>query len=81
MNTIRKYIIIDDDYFNNILCAIAIEDALGIADIKAFQVPEKGLAFIQDEYIISLAPTILFLDINMHTLTGWEFMDHSEKLK
>jgi response regulator RpfG family c-di-GMP phosphodiesterase len=76
---IRKYIVIDDDPFNNILCNIEIESALGEADIKTFESPEKGLAFIQSEYNKSVGPTILFLDINMPTLSGWEFMEKYEK--
>ena len=79
MSTIRKYIIVDDDPFNNMLCNIILEDTLGEVDIKTFQVPEKGLAFIRTEYVNRLGPTILFLDINMPTLTGWQFMEEFEK--
>lgn len=79
MSTVRKYILVDDDNFNNILSTMLIESALGKVEIISFQVPEKALAFIQNEYIASLASTILFLDINMLTLTGWEFMDEYEK--
>ncbi|MEP7106960.1 MAG: response regulator [Ferruginibacter sp.] len=79
MSIIRKYIIVDDDPFNNILCNIELKSTLGEVDIKTFQVPEKGLAFIQDEYIKSSEPTILFLDLNMPTLTGWEFMEEFER--
>jgi len=79
MSTIRKDIIVDDDPFNNMLYNILLEDTLGEVDIKTFQVPEMGLAFIQNEYVKRLGPTILFLDINMPTLTCWEFMDEFEK--
>jgi len=76
MNTVRKYIIVDDDNFNNIICNMAIESALGEVDIKTFEVPEEALAFIQNEYIKSLKPTILFLDLNMPTLTGWNLWNN-----
>ncbi|MEO7768393.1 MAG: response regulator [Ferruginibacter sp.] len=79
MSTIRKYILIDDDPFNNIISNVMIESALGAIDIKTFTIPEQGLEFIQNEYVSVLAPTILFLDINMPTLTGWEFMEEFEK--
>ncbi|MBC7886739.1 MAG: response regulator [Ferruginibacter sp.] len=79
MSTIRKYIIVDDDYFNNILSTMLIENALGKVDIRTFQVPEKALEFIQDEFIKYLGPTIVFLDINMPTLNAWEFMEEYEK--
>ena len=79
MSAIRKYIIVDDDPFNNILCKMQIEITLGDVDIKTFEIPEEGLAFIQNDYIKNLEPIILFLDINMPTLTGWEFMEEYEK--
>ncbi|MEO5893245.1 MAG: response regulator [Ferruginibacter sp.] len=79
MSTVRKYIIVDDDPFNNILCKMMLKDTLGELDIKTFTAPEDGLAFIQNEYTHTLGPTILFLDINMPTLTGWEFMEVYEK--
>jgi CheY-like chemotaxis protein len=79
MNTVHKYILVDDDPFNNIISRLEIENAVGEADIKIFQVPEEALAFIQNEYIKSLTPAILFLDINMPTLSGWEFMEQYEK--
>jgi response regulator RpfG family c-di-GMP phosphodiesterase len=81
MSTIRKYILIDDDPFNNIISNIELESTLGEVDIKTFEIPEEGLAFIKNEYIKILMPTILFLDINMPTLTGWEFIEQYEKYR
>jgi CheY-like chemotaxis protein len=54
---------------------MVIEDALGKADIRSFTEPEEGLAYVQNIQ----DPTILFLDINMPTLTGWEFLEQYEK--
>jgi len=79
MNTNRKYIIVDDDPFNNIICKSMVQSTLGGVDVKTFEVPEEGLTFIQNECIKSLVPIILFLDINMPTLTGWEFIEQYEK--
>jgi two-component SAPR family response regulator len=79
MKTIRSFIIIDDDLFNNKICSMMITRTLGEVDIKTFSVPEEGLAFIESEYNKDSEPTILFLDLNMPTLTGWEFMEHYEK--
>src|ERR1041385_1044555 len=79
MSTVRKYILVDDDPFNNIISSIEIESALGEVDITSFEIPEEGLAFIQHKFIKTLIPTILFLDINMPSLTGWEFMEQYEK--
>ena len=77
MSTDLKYIIVDDDPFNNTIYSIIIKTALGEVDIKTFTQPEEGLKFIQNKYVQS--HTILFLDLNMPTLTGWEFLEEYEK--
>src|SRR5437588_6483675 len=81
MNRGLKYVAVDDDSFNNILCRIIIEDTLGEVDITTFTKPEEGLAFMKNVK----SPTILFLDINMPMLSGWEFLEKyetfSEKVK
>ena len=79
MKTNRKYIIVDDDPFNNIICKMMMHNTLGGVDIKTFEKPEEGLAFIKNECAKSSTPTVLFLDTNMPTLTGWEFMEQYEK--
>jgi CheY-like chemotaxis protein len=80
MSTDLKYIIVDDDPFNNMICCMIIKRTLGEVDTKTFTVPEEGLIFIQKKYKFSLNHTILLLDINMPTLTGWEFLERYEKL-
>jgi len=70
-----KFILVDDDKFTNILHDIVLKDALGDdADIETFTEPEKGLEFIQKTYDENSAHTILFLDINMPIICGWEFL-------
>ena len=78
MNTNLKFIIVDDDPFNNRICSMIIKGTLGEADIQSFTLPEEALSFIQNEYSGMLVPVILFLDINMPTLTGWEFLEKYE---
>lgn len=79
MNPISHFIIVDDDPFNNIICKMNIENTLGDVDVKTFSVPEEALLFLQKEFIYSLTPTILLLDINMPTISGWQFLEEFEK--
>jgi CheY-like chemotaxis protein len=79
MNSIRNYIIVDDDPFNNMLCRMQLEITMGEVDIQTFEIPEEALAFIEGEFCKELKPAVLFLDINMPTITGWEFMEQYEK--
>ena len=76
MSTDLKYIIVDDDSLNNTICTMILEEALGNVEINEFTEPEKALLFIRENV---KSPTILFLDINMPILSGWEFLDQYEK--
>lgn len=79
MNTIQNYIVVDDDPLSNKICRVNIKKAVGEVEIKTFTSPEEGLAFIEDEFIKNVKPTILFLDINMPTINGWKFLERYEK--
>jgi CheY-like chemotaxis protein len=78
MNSSLKYIIVDDDPFNNMLCNMTLKKTLGEVDTKIFTAPEEGLLFIKNNFDINSEHTVLFLDINMPTLTGWDFLDQYE---
>jgi CheY-like chemotaxis protein len=72
-----RYMVVDDDATNNMICKFTIKRFDIDADIKMFTVPEKALSFIKEDYgkTSEAVPTVLFLDINMPTMTGWEFLD------
>ncbi len=80
MNTNTNYIIVDDDPINNMLSTMAIETAIKEVSIRAFEDPEAGLAFIQNNFVPDISPTILLLDLNMPTLTGWQFLEEYDKI-
>lgn len=73
----QRYMVVDDDNTNNMICKFNIKRFDEEADIKIFSMPEEALAFIEEEYYSNSEeqPTILFLDVNMPTMTGWEFLD------
>jgi CheY-like chemotaxis protein len=79
MIAIRTFIIVDDDTVNNTITRMMIKKILGDVETTIFTAPEQGLAFIQSEYSKIVKPTILLLDINMPTMTGWEFVEQFEK--
>ncbi len=69
--------VVDDDPTNNMICEFTIKRFNREAEIKMFTVPEDALAFIKEVYgsTSEALPTVLFLDVNMPTMTGWEFLD------
>ncbi len=72
--------IIDDDPANNILCISSIKKTFANVDVKAFTEPEEGIVYIEQEYSTNPVPTVLFLDLNMPTLTGWDVLREFEKI-
>ena len=76
MEAKKSFIVVDDDPVNNFISKLAIQKYDGQAEIKLYTEPEAALAAIKATY--SNTPekgaTVLFLDINMPTMTGWEFL-------
>ena len=74
---IKNFIVIDDDTTNNIICDFTIRRFNSEAKIELFTKPEEGLSHIKERFAkgMEVQPTILFLDVNMPTMTGWEFLD------
>lgn len=74
------FIIIDDDPINNKLCQLNIKKTVPEAYIRTFTNPEEGLKYLQELFNVDEKnDTILYLDINMPEMNGWEFMEKFEK--
>lgn len=80
--TRKRFLLVDDDPMSNFISIRVLENLLGEVHIDDFTVPEDGLEFIKirHSHIPSDGKTILFLDINMPTLSGWEFLEAFELL-
>jgi len=75
--TAKQIILVDDDAINNFLSKMVIQKNLVNVEVRDFLVPELALSYIETEFENKAfeSKTTLFLDINMPTLTGWEFLD------
>ncbi len=74
------FIIVDDDHVNNYLSELIIHKVFPSADLQIFTDPHAGLKYIGSHLPdTNSKPTILFLDINMPTLSGWEFLEEFER--
>lgn len=73
----ERFIVVDDNRTNNLICEFAIRRYKREAAIDLFTEPELALHNIKKEYALEKgdAHTVLFLDINMPSMTGWEFLD------
>jgi len=71
----RRFLLIDDDPSNNLICKIIIQRTLEGQEVLEFTNPEKALEYIEQEYTKAPVPTIILLDINMPELSGWEVLE------
>jgi len=75
------YLVVDDDSTNNLICDFTIRKFDKNAIINLYLEPEKALIYIKLTYsgINEPFPTVLFLDVNMPTMSGFEFLDEFRK--
>jgi CheY-like chemotaxis protein len=77
-----RFIAIDDDPVNNMICKLTIEMVAGKPEIVTFTNPALGFDYIVKEYATASdqKQTVLLLDINMPVMSGWEFLERFDNL-
>lgn len=80
MNQPYEFIVVDDDAISNMISQLTIRRTWKDAPVHLFTEPEKALAYIEGSGADGGLYIAMFLDINMPTLTGWEFLDELSKM-
>lgn len=79
---LTSVLLVDDDKFTNLIHTKAIERTGIQVAVKAVSNVTDALAFLTSEEQSDVAkPSIIFLDINMPGLTGWDFMKAYRQLE
>jgi CheY-like chemotaxis protein len=78
-STIDSVFLIDDDPITNLINTKIILRNLS-TEIKTFLNAEMALAALKQLSAGDNYPHIIFLDINMPIMDGWDFLDEYEKL-
>ncbi|MGK7394446.1 MAG: response regulator [Candidatus Cyclobacteriaceae bacterium M3_2C_046] len=72
---LKKVVLVDDDEINLELCKLVISDMSVAEDIITFSDPEEGLLYCK-QLNNSKASNLIFLDIHMPGIDGFEFLQH-----
>src|SRR4051812_9538677 len=82
MSSATRFIIIDDDVLNNKICTVTLKKIYHDADIKTFLDSVAGFNYIASEYAAKDedASLVLFLDLSMPAMDGWEFLEKFDLL-
>ena len=72
-----RFIIIDDDEINNMICTVTLKKMSADVNIKTFLDPAAALAHIAADYSDPDEDhrAILFLDLSMPVMNGWGFLE------
>jgi len=74
-------LLIDDDHINNFIVTTKLNSISLVEEIHCVENGHEALSFIKDCITTnpSKIPSLIFLDINMPVMDGWEFLDEFQK--
>ncbi|PKV51965.1 CheY-like chemotaxis protein [Aquimarina sp. MAR_2010_214] len=76
MKKLKRFLLIDDSRATNFFNKTIIEKVQCVEEVFIAENGKQALDYIQSEII----PEIIFLDINMPVMDGWEFIAEYQKL-
>ncbi|HAI76713.1 MAG TPA: response regulator [Microscillaceae bacterium] len=80
MEKVEQVIVVDDDATNNLICESVIKK-IGLSDkVLSFTLAQNALLYLQEKIDTKDFPAIIFLDINMIDLDGWDFIQQYRAL-
>jgi len=78
----NRILLIDDDEPTNFMSKIIIQKADENSIPSVMQNPKSALNILKNESInIEEIPDLIFLDINMPSMNGWDFLDEYKDLE
>lgn len=76
-NNMKRIVLIDDDATTNYLNKMIIERSELVDEVVTFDSAQEALNYF-NENVTSIEDSLVFLDINMPIMNGWQFLDQYE---
>jgi CheY-like chemotaxis protein len=80
INQYRKVMLIDDEYISNLISAKMMEAAGYTGQVESYTSAEEALKQLSTASDEAAAPDVIFLDIRMPAMNGFEFLEAYEQL-
>jgi CheY-like chemotaxis protein len=81
MAKFRDVLLVEDDPITIMVCDRIIKMTSFAEKVKSCENGKIGIDYLTDLDENSPTPTIIFLDINMPVMNGWDFLEEFEKIK
>jgi CheY-like chemotaxis protein len=79
---LKRVLLIDDDHITNYLHTIVLQDTGVVQQIQTAETVQDALTLLDAaNQQLTATPDLIFLDLNMPGLNGWDFMDAYQKRK
>ncbi len=81
MKKIHTVLVIDDDPINNVICKTLIRTLRFSEVVHSFVRAKEALEYLRNaiDNQPEKVPQVLFLDVNMPEMDGWEFLEEYDK--
>lgn len=80
MQITKRFLLVDDDPLSNYLTKSILKKLFEKVQVNDFTIPEDGLEFMKSEHSHSPpdGKITLFLDLNLNTISAWEYLEQFE---
>lgn len=71
----ERFILIDDDPINGMICKVLIKKIYEEVEIVNFTEPQEAIQYLEETYRQDNTGTTILLDINMPQISGWDLLE------
>ena len=81
MAKFKSVLLVEDDPITILVCDRIIKMNHFSDVVKSRENGRRALDFLKESSIVGTLPDIIFLDINMPVMNGWDFLEELEEIK